>query len=80
VVWIDLTAPSYGIHGTPAPDDIGKTRSHGCVRLSNWDATDLASMARRGTTVLFEDQDSPVAQLSTPAGGEQRPAVKPQIP
>ena len=34
LVWVDLTAPSYGIHGTPAPEDIGKTESHGCIRLT----------------------------------------------
>jgi lipoprotein-anchoring transpeptidase ErfK/SrfK len=66
VVWIDLTAPSYGIHGTPAPENIGKTESHGCIRLTNWDAVDLAAMARPGTIVRFEDQDSPVAPLSAP--------------
>jgi hypothetical protein len=42
VVWIDLTKASYGIHGTPRPEEIGKTQSHGCVRLTNWDALDLA--------------------------------------
>jgi lipoprotein-anchoring transpeptidase ErfK/SrfK len=41
LVWIDLTAPSYGIHGTPQPEEIGKTESHGCIRLTNWDAVDL---------------------------------------
>ncbi|MFZ2081156.1 MAG: L,D-transpeptidase, partial [Xanthobacteraceae bacterium] len=35
LVWIDLTAPSYGIHGTPEPKNIGKTQSHGCIRLTN---------------------------------------------
>jgi lipoprotein-anchoring transpeptidase ErfK/SrfK len=58
LVWIDLTAPSYGIHGTPEPDTIGKTASHGCIRLTNWDAVDLAAMAHPGTVVKFEDQDS----------------------
>ena len=53
VVWIDLTAPSYGIHGTPAPEKIGKTESHGCIRLTNWDALDLAGMVHRGTVVEF---------------------------
>jgi lipoprotein-anchoring transpeptidase ErfK/SrfK len=53
VVWIDLTAPSYGIHGTPAPEKIGKTESHGCIRLTNWDALDLAGMVHRGTVVDF---------------------------
>jgi len=53
LVWIDLTAPSYGIHGTPNPDAISKTQSHGCVRLTNWDAMKLAGMVRRGTPVDF---------------------------
>jgi lipoprotein-anchoring transpeptidase ErfK/SrfK len=60
LVWIDLTAPSYGIHGTPEPGNIGKTESHGCIRLTNWDALDLAAKVHRGTVVKFEDQDSPV--------------------
>jgi lipoprotein-anchoring transpeptidase ErfK/SrfK len=51
LAWIDLSAPSYGIHGTPAPERIGKTESHGCIRLTNWDALDLASRVRRGTIV-----------------------------
>lgn len=58
LVWIDLTAPSYGIHGTPEPDKIGKTESHGCIRLTNWDALDLAGMVHKGTIVEFEDKDS----------------------
>jgi len=53
LVWIDLSAPSYGIHGTPNPDAISKTQSHGCVRLTNWDAMKLAGMVRRGTPVDF---------------------------
>ena len=52
-VWIDLTAPSYGIHGTPNPDNIGKTASHGCIRLTNWDALALAAMVHKGTQVDF---------------------------
>ena len=63
LVWIDLTAPTYGIHGTPEPADIGKTESHGCIRLTNWDAVDLAAMVRPGTIVKFEDEDTPVAPL-----------------
>jgi lipoprotein-anchoring transpeptidase ErfK/SrfK len=55
VVWIDLTAPSYGIHGTPEPDKVSKTASHGCIRLTNWDALDLAAMVHRGTVVKFLD-------------------------
>lgn len=54
IVWIDLSIPSYGIHGTPEPEKVGKTESHGCIRLTNWDAQDLASRTERGATVSFE--------------------------
>ncbi|WP_020178118.1 L,D-transpeptidase [Methylopila sp. M107] len=54
-MWIDLSKPTYGIHGTPEPNDISKTGSHGCVRLTNWDAADLAGMViPKRTTVEFE--------------------------
>lgn len=53
LVWIDLSIPSYGIHGTPEPENIGKTESHGCVRLTNWDARDLASHIEKGAKVEF---------------------------
>jgi lipoprotein-anchoring transpeptidase ErfK/SrfK len=52
-VWIDLTEEGYGIHGTPEPDKIGKTASHGCVRLTNWDAELLAGMVKKGVKVTF---------------------------
>ena len=52
-VWIDLDAPGYGLHGTPEPDKIGKTASHGCVRLTNWDAQALAAGVKPGTAVRF---------------------------
>lgn len=52
--WIDLTKDGYGIHGTPEPSKIGKTASHGCVRLTNWDAASLAKAVDPGTTqVVF---------------------------
>jgi lipoprotein-anchoring transpeptidase ErfK/SrfK len=54
VVWIDLNKEHYGIHGTPEPHTIGRTQSHGCVRLTNWDAARLAGMVSGSTTVLFE--------------------------
>ena len=57
-VWIDLSKPSYGIHGTPDPEKIGKTQSHGCIRLTNWDALDLAGMVHKGTVVKFVDEDT----------------------
>lgn len=49
--WIDLTLDTYGIHGTPDPRRIGKTASHGCVRLTNWDAAELAKAVKGGTKV-----------------------------
>lgn len=54
-VWIALDKPTYGIHGTPDPSKIGKTQSHGCVRLTNWDAQELAKMVKPGTIVQFID-------------------------
>src|SRR5215469_16005037 len=65
LVWIDLTAPSFGIHGTPEPGNIGNAESHGCIRLTNWDVLDLAAMVHRGTVVKFEEQDSSVAALTS---------------
>ncbi|WP_027165732.1 L,D-transpeptidase [Mesorhizobium sp. WSM3224] len=55
-VWIDLSIESYGIHGTPDPGKIGTTFSHGCIRLTNWDAEDLAGMVKPGTKVDFKDE------------------------
>lgn len=52
-VWIGLSKPTYGIHGTPEPSKIGKTESNGCIRLTNWDAQELAKMVGRGVTVTF---------------------------
>ena len=55
VVWIDITRPHYGLHGTPEPSKVGKTASHGCVRLTNWDALKLASLVRPGSRVVFAE-------------------------
>jgi lipoprotein-anchoring transpeptidase ErfK/SrfK len=54
-VWIDLTEPTYGIHGTPEPSKIDKSYSHGCVRLTNWDAEELARLVKIGAVVSFVD-------------------------
>jgi lipoprotein-anchoring transpeptidase ErfK/SrfK len=51
--WIDLTIETYGIHGAPDPTEIGKTASHGCVRLTNWDVAALGKAVKRGTVVDF---------------------------
>lgn len=53
VVWVDISKPHYGIHGTPEPGTVGHTSSHGCVRLTNWDALKLAAMVGKGTKVEF---------------------------
>lgn len=53
LVWIDLNAPGYGIHGSPDPTQIRRQSSHGCVRLTNWDALQLAHAVSKGVTVAF---------------------------
>ncbi len=54
IAWIGLDRPGYGIHGTPAPEQIGRTESHGCFRLANWDAATLLSLAWPGLPVDVE--------------------------
>jgi len=53
VVWIDLDKEHYGLHGTDDPSKVGHETSHGCVRLTNWDAAKLARLVKPGTPVLF---------------------------
>jgi lipoprotein-anchoring transpeptidase ErfK/SrfK len=66
-VWIGLSAEGYGIHGTPDPSKVGKTASHGCIRLTNWDAEKLAAMVKRGVPVAFlEMGDAPQAFAEIP--------------
>jgi lipoprotein-anchoring transpeptidase ErfK/SrfK len=66
-VWIGLSAEGYGIHGTPDPSKVGKTASHGCIRLTNWDAEKLAAMVKRGVPVAFlEMDDAPQAFAEIP--------------
>jgi lipoprotein-anchoring transpeptidase ErfK/SrfK len=55
LVWLDLSKPHYGIHGTPLPATIGKTESHGCIRLTNWSATEVAQLVAAGTEVVLQD-------------------------
>lgn len=54
VVWIDLSKPHYGIHGTPEPSQIGHVQSHGCVRMTNWDVRRVMEWATPGTPVIFQ--------------------------
>lgn len=70
-VWIDLSKPTYGIHGTATPSQLFVNQSNGCVRLTNWDARELASMVQSGKTVVeFLDPGVSIADVtgvSTPA-------------
>lgn len=53
LVWIDLSEPTYGIHGTPEPSKVDKEQSHGCIRMTNWDVSELAELVSKGVTVEF---------------------------
>jgi lipoprotein-anchoring transpeptidase ErfK/SrfK len=55
VVWIDLSKEHYGIHGTPEPQSVSRTQSHGCIRLTNWDAAKLAQMVKPGTPAVLQE-------------------------
>jgi lipoprotein-anchoring transpeptidase ErfK/SrfK len=55
LVWIALSAKGYGIHGTPEPEAVSKRASHGCIRLTNWDALELAKHVTKGTPVRIEE-------------------------
>ncbi|MDN5568369.1 MAG: L,D-transpeptidase [Paracoccus sp. (in: a-proteobacteria)] len=89
-VWIGLTKPTYGIHGTPTPSQLFSNQSSGCVRLTNWDAEELAGMVRiGGTSVEFlepgvtiadvtgasQATTPPTADIALPAG-----TVEPAVP
>jgi peptidoglycan hydrolase-like protein with peptidoglycan-binding domain len=80
-VWIDLSAEGYGIHGTPDPDKISKSASHGCIRLTNWDALELARHLSKGTPVLIEE-DKKTGGLEAPNQGSQQLAAteEPKLP
>jgi lipoprotein-anchoring transpeptidase ErfK/SrfK len=55
VVWIDLSKAHYGIHGTPAPGKVGHAESHGCIRLTNWDAFELSHLVKPGTPAILKE-------------------------
>jgi lipoprotein-anchoring transpeptidase ErfK/SrfK len=57
-VWIGLNKEGYGIHGTPEPAKVSKSESHGCIRLTNWDALKLASTLPKGTSVEFIGEET----------------------
>ena len=54
VAWIGLDRPGYGIHGTPEPEKVGRTESHGCFRLANWDVLTLMGLVQVGMKVTVE--------------------------
>jgi lipoprotein-anchoring transpeptidase ErfK/SrfK len=54
VAWIGLDKTGYGIHGTPVPEQVGRTESHGCFRLANWDAEYLSRLVWMGMPVFVE--------------------------
>jgi len=62
-VWISLSAEGYGIHGTPNPGKVSKAESHGCVRLTNWDAERLAKLVKKGTPVAFIERNQATQPL-----------------
>ena len=51
IVWIGLNKKGIGIHGTDSPDTIGRSASHGCIRLANWDAARVVNQVTVGMTV-----------------------------
>lgn len=55
LVWIDISKEHYGLHGAPEPSQIGRTESHGCVRLTNWDALRVAALVKPGTRIAFTE-------------------------
>ncbi|MBH0236590.1 L,D-transpeptidase family protein [Methylobrevis albus] len=77
-VWIGLDKPTYGIHGTPEPSRIDKTSSHGCLRLTNWDARELVHLVKPGVTVEFLDPNMTVATEEAPPTALSEGAVLPQ--
>src|SRR6185295_14079911 len=80
VVWIDLSKEHYGIHGTPEPSKIGKTQSHGCIRMTNWDATELAKIVAPGTPAVLQDRGSPASSAPAPAAPTSSiPAEAPRL-
>jgi lipoprotein-anchoring transpeptidase ErfK/SrfK len=58
LVWIGLSGEGYGIHGTADPSKVSKTESHGCIRMTNWDALELAAAVGKGTPVDFIGDDT----------------------
>lgn len=75
-VWIGLSLPTYGIHGVDEPKEVGKRFSHGCVRLTNWDAEELASGVKAGIKVSFIDASPAGLRAEGARGKAGKPAAK----
>jgi hypothetical protein len=78
--WIDLSKPHYGIHGTPEPSTIGQTASHGCIRLTNWDALELGRMVSPGMAAVLEKERTVPAARSLEAAAIPPPATPSTVP
>ena len=55
VAWLDLSREHYGIHGSPEPQNIGRTESHGCIRMTNWDVLRLSRNVKPGFKAVFQE-------------------------
>jgi len=80
-VWIGLTKPTYGIHGTPTPSQLFANQSMGCVRLTNWDAEELAGMVTiGGTEVQFLDAGVTIADVTGSGTAVSPPVAEIALP
>ena len=79
LVWIGLSREGYGIHGTPDPSKVSKTASHGCIRLTNWDALSVASAVAKGTPVDFSGDEESARQSRAEPLGERKITEGPQV-
>ena len=80
VMWIGLSKPGIGVHGTNSPQTIGRSASHGCMRTANWDVVRLSKQLTKGMTVVIEGpkpEPRPVVRASTPE--ETQPAQPPVV-
>ena len=76
LVWVGLNKEGYGIHGTPEPSKVSKSESTGCIRLTNWDALQLASIVGKGVPVEFSgDERDRVSPRADAKDGQAQAAV-----
>jgi lipoprotein-anchoring transpeptidase ErfK/SrfK len=75
LVWMTLSAPHYGIHGTKSPETIGYATSAGCVRLTNWDVLFLADKVERNTPVRFRDIQGRTGEQDASGSGSRADSI-----